>query len=88
MKKGRKITLMMMTVLGMSFISLPLQSSSSGCARCDQIREDNKLHHHNYEYYEDYEKQETDKPTVAPAVKKAQVPVAVPPKVENAAPAK
>jgi len=66
MKKSQKMVMAILTVMGMGVVSLPLHASSSGCARCDQIREDNALHHKNYDYYEDFEKEQPGKPAAVP----------------------
>lgn len=41
-------------VLGMSMMVGATLQASGVCLHCEEIREDNKLHHKNYEYYEDY----------------------------------
>lgn len=38
--------------MGMGPVSL---SAEAVCPRCEAIREDNALHHKNYQYYDDYE---------------------------------
>ncbi len=56
MRQYKKMTVAVLSLLCLSAVSL--QAESSGCARCDDIREYNKEHHKNYNYYEDYEKVE------------------------------
>lgn len=52
MKQTSRITvsIIMISFAGASF----LHSGDGICHRCEEIREYNKTHHQNYEYYEDY----------------------------------
>jgi hypothetical protein len=47
-----------LAVLGTFSSAVLLAGGDELCPRCEEIREYNKAHHHNYEYFEDYQKDE------------------------------
>lgn len=69
MRGLHRSALALMGVVGMAAASL--HGSDGGiCLHCEEIREDNKVNHKNYEYYEDYLKdqqkgEQKEKQTVA-----------------------
>lgn len=50
-------------------ISIAAHAEEAVCHRCEEIREYNKTHHKNYEYYEDYLK-DCEAPTMCKPEKK------------------
>ncbi len=56
MKHLRKMTLILVGTIGMGAAALQAEAT---CARCEEIRADNAVNHKNYEYYEDYLKDQS-----------------------------
>ena len=52
MKSLQKMTLALLSSTILS--SASIQAVEGECQLCKKIREDNKLHHKNYDYYEDF----------------------------------
>lgn len=50
------------TMIAATITTTGLQASGGVCFHCEEIREYNKTHHKNYEYYEDYLKDQQNAP--------------------------
>lgn len=59
------------TLLICTLFNASLSAANGVCFHCEEIREHNRLHPHNYEYYEDYlEEQQKAAEGKQPAPKK------------------
>lgn len=64
----QRLTLAAIGLAGMAAASL--YGGDGVCFHCEEIREDNKVNHKNYEYYEDYLKDQQKTVKTTPPVAK------------------
>lgn len=51
-----------LSILGIFGMTSTLSAGPGLCTKCDRIREHNKTHHKNYEYYDDYLDEQEQEP--------------------------